>query len=341
MMMSETLVVAEGKTKILQQCSTHPDHVLVRFKDRATAFNAQKVAEVAGKGELNARISAILFQLLEAQGIPTCYVSQGSRPDELVYRKLTMIPLEVVVRNQAWGSLCKRFSKFQPGDALKQPLVEFFYKDDQAGDPLITEPMMVELGVLPASVEPALLTRLTLEANEVFVAFFRSLGIVCADFKLEFGLDPEGNVILGDELSPDNFRLRDAKTGQVLDKDVFRLDLGDVGEAYRQLHERMQGAGESLAMGDGQMHTYEAIISVRYRKNVLHPESRAVLGALHSVGFKEVDTLNAGRSFRLTLTAPHLIEASRRVAAMAEDVLSNPVIETFHIDQLTLKPQEA
>ena len=319
-------VLAEGKTKILRP-GEGPDEVLVEYKNQATAFNAQKVAEVEGKGELNARISTILFELLAGEGLPTCFRRVGSRPNELVYQRLSMIPLEVVVRNDALGSLVKRFG-IEEGSALKKPLVEFFYKSND--DPLITDDTIEALGLIPETTTPAAIRRLALKINEVLVPWFGLRGIRCADFKLEFGVDANGLLVLGDELSPDNFRLRDAETGQVLDKDVFRLDLGDVGETYKTLLGRMeQRVGGITASRET---AYEAEVRVSSRKNILNPESKAILEGLHVLGHTDVEELRAGKRFVLRLTAESLADAEKQIERIAGDVLSNPVIEDFDFD---------
>ncbi len=320
-------VLIEGKAKIVRQDTT-AHQVRVIFKDCATAFNGEKFSEIPGKGELNAKISGMLFQLLEEHHIPTCFVALGESANELVYNNLTMIPLEVVVRNHAYGSVCKRFG-FEQGMAFKQPLVEYFLKNDAANDPQITESMIQERGSLPASISLSLLERRALQINEIFVAFFEARGIRCADFKLEFGVDAQGVLMLGDELSPDNFRLRDVKTAQVLDKDVFRLDLADLIETYQTLLKRME-APTKLALD--QPRTYWAQVFVKSRKNILNPESKAILTSLHNVGFTSVNGLQAGKRFEVQIEANTMMAAERQLLKIAEDVLSNPVIEDFELE---------
>lgn len=323
-MTTTTDILAEGKTKVLTPGESG-DEVRVRFKDDATAFNAEKHTVVAGKGELNARISAILFTLLNDYGVPTCFAREGDQPGELVYRRLAMIPLEVVVRNVALGSVVKRYGAAE-GRRFETPVVEFFHKS--ASDPLISDDLIEAFGLLPDGVSIRDLKRLSQEINELFVDFFEVHGVLCADFKLEFGVDSAGKLRVGDELSPDNFRLRDAETGQVLDKDVFRLDLADLKETYSQLLARIQ----QPAQLPQKTRTYRAEVFVHSRKGILSPESRTILESLNALGMgaggnKHVETLHAGKHFQLTLVAPTMIEADRQLAALAKDVLSNPVIE--------------
>lgn len=316
-------LLAEGKTKILRPAS-EPDALTVTFKDAATAFNAQKKAEVPGKGALNATISALLFELLEKNSLPTCFIRRGEWENELIYQRLTMIPLEVVVRNFAYGSLVKRFA-LEEGAPLHKPLVEFFYKS--ADDPQISEDFILELNLVPTEQVLANIKRFALKVNEVLVPYFSSCGIRCGDFKLEFGFDRNGQLVLGDELSPDNFRLRDLKTGAVLDKDVFRLDLGDLSEAYQTLLARLQGAKATDSAAKKQ--TYAGEIWVHSRKNILNPESKAILEGIHAMGYTQVSNLNAGKRFVVQIQAESLQEAEQQLKALAENVLSNPVIEDY------------
>lgn len=323
-----TEILAEGKTKILRPTS-QPEELLVAFKDAATAFNGKKYQEIPGKGELNARISTLLFNLLAEKGIPTCFLKPGNASTELVYKRLTMIPLEVVVRNFAYGSIVKRFG-FEEGMAFQKPLVEFFHKTHD--DPQITEALILELNLVPTEAVLDAIKLLALQINEIFLACFEARGIRCADFKLEFGFDKDGSLILGDELSPDNFRLRDIKTGAVLDKDVFRLDLADLAETYRTLLGRLaQDAAATAGGAIGKPQTYQAEVYVHSRKNILNPESKAILEGVHTLGYGNVKALGAGKRFTLKVEAHSLVEAEQLAKQLAENVLSNPVIEDYEL----------
>lgn len=319
-----TDILAEGKTKILQ-ATQQPEMLSVTFKDAATAFNGKKYQEIPGKGALNARISALLFQLLQSHGILTCFVQTGSHPGELIYRRLTMIPLEVVVRNYAYGSIVQRFA-LEEGTPFHKPLVEFFHKS--AHDPQITEDLILEFNLVPTEGVLQTIKRLALQINEVFVPYFEACGIRCADFKLEFGLTKEGQVVLGDELSPDNFRLRDVQTGAVLDKDVFRLDLADLRETYQGLLNRLEAASQTLKTVS---RIYTAEVYVHSRKNILNPESKAILDALQARGYSSLQTLSTGKRFTLKVEAPSLLVAEQTLKQLAETVLSNPVIEDYEL----------
>jgi phosphoribosylaminoimidazole-succinocarboxamide synthase len=331
----------EGKTKILSPLA--PDaqgnaRFQVVFKDDATAFNGVKHEVISGKGAINADISARLFTLLGDAGLPTCFLGRGDAPNVLHYLALTMVPIEVVVRNVAYGSLCKRYG-LEAGMPLRPPVVEFFVKSDALGDPAIPPAVIEALGYLPEGVRLESLTHMALAANEVLSAFFANCGIVCADFKLEMGLDASGQLRLGDELSPDSFRLRDACTGQVLDKDVFRFDLADLKQTYESLHQRLCQVGLApLAMAPVQ---YQARVWVRSRQNILNPESKTILEALHTLGYSEVSQLQAGKRFDISLNAPNRLAAAARLEELAKAVLSNPVIEDVSWDIVAASPQAA
>lgn len=229
----------EGKAKILY-ATDDPDVLVAYFKDDATAFNAQKRGTIEGKGEMNCTISAVLFQLLESAGIPTHYLDRPD-PDRLRVRAVKILPLEVVVRNLAAGSLCRQ-TGLKEGHRLPFPLVEFYLKDDALGDPLLTRDRLSVLGLAtPAQI--AEMESMALAINGHLTDFFNRCGITLVDFKLEFGLDSQQHLRLADEISPDTCRLWDQAEAdpqaRVLDKDRFRRDLGQVAAAYRQVQQRV------------------------------------------------------------------------------------------------------
>jgi phosphoribosylaminoimidazole-succinocarboxamide synthase len=227
----------EGKAK--QVYATHdPEQVIVVYKDDATAFNGAKRGVITGKGALNNHMAAIFFQLLERTGIRTHFVETLSDREQLV-RRVKIIPIEVVVRNIAAGSLSKRLG-LPEGEELARPIVELYYKDDALGDPLINEDHIAILNLAtPEQVE-----RIRAEALAVNAALLEYLAerrVLLVDFKLEFGTDAQGSMLLADEISPDTCRFWDAETRQKLDKDRFRQDLGSVEEAYQEMFRRLGG----------------------------------------------------------------------------------------------------
>jgi len=230
----------EGKAKIIYP-TDDPSVLITSFKDDATAFNAQKRGTIAQKGEINCRVSAALFQLLEREGIATHYIDQLA-PNQMRVKAVTIIPWEVVVRNVAAGSLCRQ-TGLAEGTVLPFPLVEFYYKNDELGDPLLTRDRVLVLN-LASETQLQQLESSALAINTHLQKFFNQCGITLVDFKLEFGLDSAQNLLLADEISPDTCRLWDQKqqddpNGRVLDKDRFRKDLGTVETAYQEVQSRI------------------------------------------------------------------------------------------------------
>jgi phosphoribosylaminoimidazole-succinocarboxamide synthase len=227
----------EGKAKVIYK-TEEEDKVIVFFKDSATAFDATKRAEIEGKGVINNTISSLLFELLEKSGIRTHYIKKLSEREMLVWRA-KRFDLEVVVRNITAGSLCKRLG-LEEGLELKPPLVEFFYKNDQLHDPLICAEH-IKLLNLAEDWQVQNMKEMALKINQVLREFFKEHGLLLVDFKLEFGILPDGSLAVIDEISPDTCRLWDAKTKEKLDKDRFRFDLGDLMEGYKRVLEKIQG----------------------------------------------------------------------------------------------------
>jgi phosphoribosylaminoimidazole-succinocarboxamide synthase len=224
----------EGKAK--KVLVTDEEGVLLhRYKDDATAFDGRKRGRIGGKGRTNATMSAAVFRYLESRGVPTHFVEQVD-DESIKTKKLEMLPVEVVVRNIAAGSLAKRIG-YEEGTPLKAPIVELYLKDDALGDPLLNWRHFRELGVTDEDL--AFCEELGLKVNEILVPFFDEKGVVLVDFKIEVGRDESGNLVLADEISPDTCRFWDKETGEKLDKDRFRRDMGGVEEAYAEMLRRV------------------------------------------------------------------------------------------------------
>ena len=235
--MNKGQLLYEGKAKRLY--ATEDSNILfVEYKDSATAFNGEKKEEIAGKGVLNNRITTLIFEKLQSNGIASHFVKRISDHEQLV-RKVEIIPIELVVRNIAAGSLANRLG-LKEGTPLKRPIVEYYYKNDDLGDPHISTEHIDVLGIATPEEVQALYDG-GLRVNEVLRPLFSEIGVELIDFKLEFGRDAEGNVLLADEISPDTCRLWDAKTKQKLDKDVFRRNLGSLTEVYEIILTRLGG----------------------------------------------------------------------------------------------------
>ncbi|ABB24056.1 MAG: phosphoribosylaminoimidazolesuccinocarboxamide synthase [Pelodictyon luteolum] len=236
--MKKTTLLHEGKAKKVF-LTDEADLVIQEFKDDATAFNNKKKGTIAEKGVVNNAISCKLFTMLEGEGVRTHLVEKLSDRDMLC-KKLDIIKVEVVVRNIAAGSLVKRYG-FTEGSVLREPIVEFYLKNDDLDDPLMNESHAVALGVASLD-ELAVLGTRALRVNEVLKPFFAGVKLKLVDFKLEFGRH-HGEILLGDEISPDTCRFWDLETNEKLDKDRFRLDLGGIEDAYSEVQKRVLGSG--------------------------------------------------------------------------------------------------
>ena len=225
----------EGKAKKLF-ITEDPQILRVEYKDDATAFNGKKFDRLRDKGRLNNAITVFFFEHLEKKDIPSHFVRKISETEQLV-RRVKIIPLEVVVRNVAAGSLSKRIG-WEEGKELPHPIVEFYYKDDDLGDPLLAEEH-IRLLELASEAQIEELKKRGLAVNEALESLMLSKGIRLIDFKLEFGLDQKGEILLADEISPDTCRFWDIESGKILDKDRFRRDLGGVTESYLEIHQRL------------------------------------------------------------------------------------------------------
>ena len=225
----------EGKAKKLF-ITEDPQILRVEYKDDATAFNGKKFDRLKDKGRLNNAITVFFFEHLETKDIPSHFVRKISETEQLV-RRVKIIPLEVVVRNVAAGSLSKRIG-WEEGKDLPHPIVEFYYKDDDLGDPLLAEEH-IRLLELASEAQIEELKKRGLAVNEALKSLMLSKKIRLIDFKLEFGLDQKGEILLADEISPDTCRFWDIESGKILDKDRFRRDLGGVTEAYLEIHQRL------------------------------------------------------------------------------------------------------
>lgn len=234
--MNKVKMLYEGKGKKLY--STDKNSVLIaEFKDDLTAFNAEKKGSESGKGDLNCKISSFLFELLEKNGIKTHFIEQiDSR--NILCKEVQIIPIEVVTRNVATGSLSKRLG-ISDGQVLPFALVEFYYKDDALGDPLINDEHCKILNITQDDSELEFLKSEARKINTILKDFFDSKNLRLIDFKLEFGKDTQGNIILADEISPDSCRFWDKDTNEKLDKDRFRQDLGNVKLAYEEVLKRI------------------------------------------------------------------------------------------------------
>ena len=233
--MVKTNQLYEGKAKKVFE-TDNPQLLIVSYKDDATAFNGLKKGTISGKGVINNRMSNLLMQKLEAQGVPTHFVEELSDRETLV-KRVTILPLEVIVRNIAAGSFSKNYG-VPEGKVFAAPTIEFSYKNDELGDPLCNSYHAVALGLCSME-EIETVKSYAFKINELLKEFWSKCGVTLVDFKIEFGRLPDGTIVLADEISPDTCRLWDSQTGEKLDKDRFRRDLGGVEDAYREVMARL------------------------------------------------------------------------------------------------------
>lgn len=236
--MEKTKQLYEGKAKKVY-ATADENLVIVSYKDDATAMDGVKKGTIAGKGVVNNRMSNFLMQLLEKQGVPTHYVEELS-DRETVVKKVSIVPLEVIIRNISAGSFAKRYG-VEEGIVFDEPTIEFSYKNDDLHDPLINSYHALALK-LATKDEIETIKTMAFKVNAVLKEYFKTLGVKLVDFKLEFGRLPDGTIVLADEISPDTCRFWDAKTNEKLDKDRFRRDMGGVEDAYQEIMRRVMGA---------------------------------------------------------------------------------------------------
>ena len=233
--MEKTEQLYEGKAKKVW-ATDDPEIVIVDYKDDATAFNGLKKGTIAGKGVVNNKMSNYLMKKKEKKGVPTHFVKELSDRETAV-KKVTIVPLEVIIRNRAAGSICKRLG-LEEGMNFVCPSIEFSYKDDDLGDPLINGYHAVSCGFATQE-DIDTIKKYAFKVNEVLKEYFLSIGVELIDFKLEFGKTSDGTIVLADEISPDTCRFWDSKTHEKLDKDRFRRDLGGVEDAYAEMMKRV------------------------------------------------------------------------------------------------------
>ena len=233
--MEKKELMYEGKAKKVYS-TEDPAYCVVSYKDDATAFNGIKKGTIVGKGVVNNKMSNYLMQILEKNGVPTHFVEELSDRETAV-KRVKIVPLEVIIRNRAAGSICKRLG-LEEGMDFVCPSLEFSYKDDDLGDPLINGYHAISCGFATKE-DVDTITKYAFKVNDVLKEYFASIGVELIDFKLEFGKTPDGTIVLADEISPDTCRFWDIKTHEKLDKDRFRRDLGGVEEAYAEMMKRV------------------------------------------------------------------------------------------------------
>ncbi|WKY45921.1 phosphoribosylaminoimidazolesuccinocarboxamide synthase [Eubacteriaceae bacterium ES2] len=226
----------EGKAKKVFK-TDNPEEFIIEYKDDATAFNGEKKGSIGGKGIINNKMTAVIFTMLEEQGIKTHFLKLLSDKEQVV-KAVTIFPLEVIIRNTAAGSICKRLG-LKEGQKLESPIFEFCYKNDDYGDPVINDYHAIAMK-LATKEEIEVIRETTFKINDILIKYFLEKGINLIDFKIEFGKTSDDQIVLADEISPDTCRFWDVETGEKLDKDRFRRDLGNIEEAYEEMLKRIE-----------------------------------------------------------------------------------------------------
>lgn len=314
-----SILVYEGKAKNVY--STEKNSVLrLKYLDQATALNGKKKDLIQGKGELNNQITSLVFSELNKNGISNHWIKNISKTEQLV-KKVDIIPLEVVLRNIATGSFTKRLG-IEEGTVLAKPIIEFYYKDDSLDDPFINEDH-IEFLEIATKQELDFIKEETLKINNVLTKLFDSIDITLVDFKLEFGKDEEGNIILSDEITPDTCRLWDKKLHASLDKDVYRKDLGDIIPVYQEVLTRLQNKGEKSM--------FNVRVFVSYKESVLDPQAEVIEGAIKRLGYHQFSDVKLGKFFDFEVSANDTEQARNLAEEISDKLLANINMESYQI----------
>ncbi|MGY5879686.1 MAG: phosphoribosylaminoimidazolesuccinocarboxamide synthase [Candidatus Thorarchaeota archaeon] len=316
-------LIHEGKVKRVLQDPDSSERVIIEFTDTVTAGDGEKKEEFTGKGNVTCDMSQYLFGYLEGKGIDTHYVRKLT-DNQLLCKKVTIIPIEVVCRNVAAGSFCRRYGT-EKGTEFSNPLVEFFVKDDEYHDPLITTGAITRLGFAKRE-DLDFLRSIALSVNYYLRELLKQRNLVLVDFKLEFGRTEKGYIVLADELSPDTMRIWDSGTAS-MDKDVFREDKGDLIATYLTVFNEMKKAKPQ----DVEPRVESIQVIVEPKKGIKNPPGEVTKKALERLGFADVKEVRMGKVFTITLRKPITSEILNQLAIMSVKLLSNPISENHKV----------
>ncbi|MFW9786440.1 MAG: phosphoribosylformylglycinamidine synthase subunit PurS [Candidatus Thorarchaeota archaeon] len=316
-------LIHEGKVKKVFQDPGSTDRVVIEFTDTVTAGDGEKKEEIEGKGELACRMTEYLLGYLEGKGIDTHFVKPLDGP-QMLARKVDIYPMEVVCRNIAAGSFCRRYG-VEKGTVLEKPLVEFFVKDDNLHDPLITPEAIISLGLV-SDKNLQFMRSVTLSSNYYLVELLKQQGLTLVDFKLEFGCTEAGHIVIADELSGDTMRVWDEKS-KSLDKDVFREDKGDLIEVYSKLVDSLLSAKPEDVSNRNEM----IQVVVQPKSGIKNPPGEVTKKALIRLGFGEAEEVRVGKIFNILLQKPVTSEILNQLSIMNIKLLSNPISEKHEV----------
>ncbi|MGY5873389.1 MAG: phosphoribosylaminoimidazolesuccinocarboxamide synthase [Candidatus Thorarchaeota archaeon] len=313
-------LIHEGKVKRVLQDPDSAERVIIEFTDAVTAGDGAKKEEFTGKGTVALDMSQYLFGYLEGRGIDTHYVKKLN-DTQLLCKKVTVFPIEVVCRNIAAGSFCRRYGT-EKGTEFSRPLIEFFVKDDAYHDPLITSGAIVRLGLVERE-DLEFMRSVALSVNYYLGELLKQRELVLVDFKLEFGRTEKGHIVLADELSPDSMRIWDSSTTS-MDKDIFREDKGNLIAAYTKVFEEMKKAKPQ----DVEQRTESIQVIVEPKSGIKNPPGEVTKKALGRLGFADIEEVRMGKVFSISLKKPITTEILNQLAIMNVKLLSNPISET-------------
>jgi len=316
-------LIHEGKVKRVLQDPDSAERVIIEFTDIVTAGDGEKKEEFTGKGAIACEMSHFLFGYLEGKGIDTHYVKKLI-DNQLLCKKVNVFPIEVVCRNIAAGSFCRRYGT-EKGIEFTQPLVEFFVKDDEFHDPLITEGAIIRLGLAKRE-QLDFLRSVTLSVNYYLQELFKQSNLVLVDFKLEFGRTEKGYIVLADEISPDTMRIWDSSSTS-MDKDVFREDKGDLIATYIKVFDEMKKAKPQ----DVESRHEVVQVVVEPKVGIKNPPGEVTKKALGRLGFADVEEVRMGKVFTITLKKPVTTEILNQLVIMNVKLLSNPISEKHKV----------
>ncbi|MHA1167720.1 MAG: phosphoribosylaminoimidazolesuccinocarboxamide synthase [Candidatus Hodarchaeales archaeon] len=319
---NSTKLLHEGKAKKVYRWKTG-ENVVLEFKDSLTAGDGTKKGKFDGKGRINAQVSSIFFQLLEKHGLNTHFIEQID-DTKLLCKKVDIIPLEVVVRNRSAGSFSKRYG-LDEGVKLDKPIVEFFLKDDDLHDPLMTERTAVIMNIINER-DLSFIKTVALQVNSVLKAFLSNIDMILIDYKLEFGVDSTGRILIADEITQDTIRIWDRITGEKKDKDRFRRDLGRVSETYSDFLANLQ----PLKDIDDFLYplTFETELMINLKVGIKDPVGDITKRSLHQLGYKTVTDVRVGKVMTVTRSGSLNFHELENLQAMICKLLSNPLVET-------------
>lgn len=317
-----TTKIYRGKAKSVEILEN--GHALVRFRDDITAGDGAKHDQLEGKGSVNCQTTTIIFEKLEKAGIPTHFIKKVD-DTTILARGLEILPVEVVVRNIAAGSFCRRYG-YEEGFIFPTPVVEFFYKNDELHDPLITKDVIIKLG-LATEIELEWMQSVALRVNSALSKFFREAGLILVDFKIEVGKDPEGRLYVADEISGDSIRVWDAETHEILDKDRFRKGLGEVVKNYREILRRI-----SEVEGDPEPEPFGLVIEITPKSGVPNPSGEVVKRGIVNMGSEKIEKVSVGKTICLSYPSEKLAgDWHKTISEICLSFLSNPLIEDYTI----------